>query len=133
MANRSITCPQDTVLARDSQLAVAAQEEGRSRSKWSRREIIDLTGWPHQSGLINHVAAGQGFGEGQASRSKLADDTGQYHGMGVRLSELPLSPERNPELIPSAKGRQNVLVEDRAIDILGVAEVLESLAPAGAT
>jgi hypothetical protein len=54
-------------------------------------------------------------------------------GMGVRLSELPLSPERNPELIPSAKGRQNLLVEDRAIDILGVAEVLESLAPAGAT
>jgi len=29
-------------------------------------------------------------------------------GMGVRLSELPLSPERNPELIPSAKGRQNL-------------------------
>ncbi len=60
-------------LRNSRQLAAAAEQlrttpkrKGRSRSRRSRREIIELTGWLHQGRLINHLAAARGFGEGQA-------------------------------------------------------------------
>jgi len=39
---------------------------GRSRSRWSRRVIIELGLSPDQSRRINHLLAGRSFGEGQA-------------------------------------------------------------------
>lgn len=44
------------------------KRDGRSRSRWSRRVIIDLESSPDQSGQINGVPAGRGLGEGQDSR-----------------------------------------------------------------
>src|SRR6267143_4267451 len=43
------------------------KRKGRSRSRWSRRVIIELRLWPDQNRQINHLTVGQGFGEGQAA------------------------------------------------------------------
>jgi len=48
------------------------QRKGRSRSRRSRRVIIELGLSPHQSRQINHLPAGRSFGEGQpSSRSRV--------------------------------------------------------------
>src|SRR2546425_6793785 len=41
------------------------RRNGRSRSRWSRRGIIEPGSSPEQSHCINHLSAGRSFGEGQ--------------------------------------------------------------------
>jgi len=41
--------------------------KGRTRSRWSRRVIIELELFPDQSRQINHLPAGRSFGEGHLS------------------------------------------------------------------
>ena len=76
---------------------MAAKEEGRSRSRWSRREIIELKGWLHQGRLINHLAAARGFGEGTTGRNAPqvaeAQTYAADHGADLRTIELDVASE----------------------------------------
>ena len=49
------------------ELAVAAERNGKSRRRWSRRLIIEPGSSPDESRQINHLPAGRSFDEGQVT------------------------------------------------------------------
>src|SRR5260370_42449077 len=78
------------------------QRKGKSRSRWSRRVIIGLGLSLDQSRQINQLAAGRGFGEGQAP----------HDGAAVRSAALDLgSGDQEPrpgEIILGSPGRHPI-------------------------